>query len=183
MKVPNHFRTLFFLHRTGEHIIGNSLFLQLLCQNLQHGSELGEDQHLMSSADSLSHQLHAGFQFGGSAAVILVDQSRIAAYLTKPHKLRQNLQFTRRISFRIQWLSQLIYSGIIQLPLLLLHSGINRDLILIRQLFENVILKPTQNKGTDHTAKPLRNPIIRILDDRPFKLLLELRITIEHSRH
>ncbi len=71
----------------------------------------------------------------------------------------------------------------IQLPLFSLHAGVHAFLQLIRQIRENVLFQPPQNKGANHFPKLLHGLFILTLNHRYLNIRPKVLISVQKSGH
>ena len=143
-------------------------FVQPLCQQLQHGGELAEQQNAVPARHCLGDKFQTGFQLGAAAGPVVCHKARVAADLPQPHQHGKHGHLVLRLC-RPQLFPGVHHRCQIQLALLGLQLNAAHVLGLGRQLPQHLGLHAPQDEGAGELVQPPHGVGILVLHDGLFK--------------
>ena len=123
----------------------------------------------MPALNCILKHVNAQLQLRGLSSIILIDQSRIAAQLTKLRQFRQNRNLRRTeflLGLFVQHQHQPLDMCVVQLLLLPGKLCHHRFLHLVRQIRQNILFQSPQDKRRNQFLQPFRRICISILHNR-----------------
>ena len=103
----------------------------------------------MLSLHGAADQVHAGLHLGRASVIVFEQQGRIAADLTDPCELREDLDLALAEALFILLLQQVLHPqhlGIVELLLFFPEAYDVRLLHLLRQILQHLGLEPAQDE-------------------------------------
>ena len=162
--------------------MAHARFVQPLCQQVQHGGELAEQQDAVAALHGSRHQLHAGVQLGAAALPVVGHKARVAADLPQAHEHSEH----RHLVFRLggaQLFPRVHHSGKVELALLLVQLDAVEILGFGRQLFQNFRLHAPQDERAGQLVQAAQGVFIVLLHDGLFEPGAEGLVGRQIARH
>ena len=162
--------------------MAHARFVQPLCQQVQHGGELAEQQDAVAALHGGGDQLHAGVQLGAAAGPVVSHKAGVAADLPQPHEHRKHRHFVLGLG-GAQLLAGVHHGGKVQLALF----GVQLDAVDIfglgRQLPQHIRLHAAQDERPGELIQPPHGVGIFLLHDGLFKPGTEVLVRRQIARH
>ena len=168
--------------RTLQGEVADALGVQPLRQQVEHGSELAEQQDAVAALDGGAHQLHTGVQLGASALPVVGDEVRVAADLPQPHQHGKDGHLVFWFCGP-QLLAGVHHRRQIQLALLGLQLDAVDVLRLRGQFLQHVGLHPAEDEGAGQLVQPPHRSLVILLHNGLLEPGAECLVRWQIPRH
>ena len=176
-------------------IEGDACLVEALRDQAQEAGELAEDERLLAAFHGACHQFHDGIELRAVAAIVLEQQTRVAAQLAQLHEFGKHLHAGNVfacITFRLtllalaalagQLLAQALLVSMIELQLLALHGGVHDAFQLVGQVGEHIGLAAPEQKRPHDGAQAGGN-VLFAAHDGQLEAFVEARVRPQKARH